>query len=149
MTQIFTGLAIGIGLFSLLIGFQSSCTLKEVRESMIKIGRTAEVSWTLANVSSEKAWPDYKTLAKKEAAYSKPAYMVLDAIGKYNLTKEGEALLDAKLREDIARIVKENKDIPANDLILKLGIRELYNKARDNNISLEIMIAVITVHVGQ
>jgi hypothetical protein len=69
--------------------------------------------------------------------------------GKKVLTEEGRNLLDTELTDKIEGIYQAEPDFDANLVILRLDTEYLFNKARENGVSLDIMIAVVNRYIEE
>ncbi len=119
---------------------QINLTLKNLLE-------TAENTRVLVNLD-DPVWPSYLRRIQSVVVNSIPRYLAPTA-GKKVLTEEGRNLLDTELTDKIERIYQAEPDFDANLVILRLDTEYLFNKARENGVSLDIMIAVVNRYIEE
>lgn len=105
------------------------------------LAESTETTRLLANLG-DRTWPSYLERIQKTAVNSNAFYLEHRG-GKRVFTKAGRQLLSSELADEI-----ENSEIdsPANVIILRIGVRSLYHKAKERNVPLDTMVAVVAVY---
>ncbi|MFC1906944.1 hypothetical protein ACFLW8_02540 [Chloroflexota bacterium] len=122
--------------------------LDEVEGRAQRVETIAKWSWTVWSLQSRE-WQYYLTEMQKKASNHNPIYVEPLPSDKFALTDEGRNLLDTKQREDISAILRVNTDMSTNNVILMLDIRDLDAYASKKNVSLEVLMGVITTHIQE
>ena len=93
-------------------------------------------------------WIDYVKQAQRKADRFDPRYVVLLPEG-YRLTPKGEELLPPRFTEAILETLQVNGDMPENELILRLDVRDLSFVAFEKEIPPQVMIGTVATYIDQ
>lgn len=136
---VFTFLGFVVTSIALVINIRYS---REISKNLLSLGSRLErvsdmMETTRLQVNLDpKAWHSYLKLVQEQAVssdYLEPRK------GRRVLTVKGRSLLT-----DLAKDIEELIDMTAaNEVIFELGIQNLYNKAKEKRIPLDILIAVV------
>ena len=106
-------------------------------------------TWALSNLSSE-GYLTYTETNQEYAALHDPAYVEPDVTKGWILTSKGkQVLLNTGLWDEARQIMEEKPELPLNEVILELGVDSLYDKAEEQEIALDIMIATCATYIQE
>lgn len=124
----------------------STNRMEQVEQSLEKITETNKEITQKIEISEElisDGWVNRLNGWIKQATDHDPAYIEIEK-RKYCLTVEGKRLLQGDLMNKINNLIDSTKD---NVTLLRgLGIQYLFDKAKERNVEIRILLAVIATH---
>ena len=120
--------------------------LTDITKVIKGINRRTTIVWASSNLQDE-IWPSYRAVIRKEAIDVAPRYLE-DFLGKP--TTDGLKLLDSDTMMKVENLITQmapdypsKMEVPCNRILLSFNLIELYNKAEEKGVSLNIMLAVL------